>query len=282
MNFFSLWIGKSLSLYEQLSLRTFYDNDRTLVLYCNPELEVPDFVLRKPISDVIDIAKIYKINNSYASFANHFRYLAISKVESGNTWVDLDILYLRDFNINSGYVFGKENKRHVNNAVFSAPPSSELVQNLITYSGQSREAYWGATGPKLLTDLVGRLGLEMYSQPKESFYPAGPWEIDNLFLPNKKNDFSSSLQNSKTVHMYNEMIVRAGIPKNILPPRESFLGDVFSSYGFNYGSISSLDSDWIRGWSKNFTERKLATQIAQNLGPLKRQVKKIINAKISE
>ena len=276
MNFFTLWIGKSLSIYELLSLKTFYENDRILTVYCNPELELPSFVVRKPISDVIDTSKIYRINNSYASFANHFRYLAISDVESGNTWVDLDILYLRDFDASSGYIFGYEGKKTLNNAVFAAPSDSELTCQLVKQSGENKESYWGATGPRLLTKLVDKLNLDIYAEPKESFYPAGPWEIDHLFMPNKKDEFSSMIQYSKTVHMYNEMIVRAAIPKNILPPKESYLGEVFNSYGYSYKSIPSLDSDWVRGWSRNYFERKLATRFAQGLGPAKLRVKKLI------
>jgi len=277
VNFFSLWIGKSLSIYELLSLKTFYENDRILTLYCNPELELPGFVERKSISDVIDPSEIYRTNDSYASFANHFRYLAIRQIESGNTWVDLDILYLRDFNIDSGYVFGLEAKKTLNNAVFSAPSDSELLFQLIKQTGTSEERHWGETGPRLLTKLASQLNLLSHAEPKLSFYPAGPWEIDYLFLPNRKDEFVTTVQNSKTVHMYNEMIIRAGIPKNILPPRESYLGEVFSSYGFNYRLIPSLDSVWVRGWSRNYYERRLATRFAQKLGPAKQRVKKIIS-----
>jgi hypothetical protein len=279
MEFFSLWIGKSLSLYELLSLKSFYQNGKTLHLYCNPELQLPDFVKRKSISEVIDPSKVYLTNNSYASFSNYFRYLALSKIESGNTWVDLDILYLQDFGSNSGYVFGHETKKTINNAVLSAPANSDLIRELVNQSSGSHEQYWGATGPRLLTKLVGALGLQQFSEPIPSFYPVGPWGIDSLFLPTKKNDLYSIVQNSKTVHMYNELIIRAAIPKNVLPPRESFLGDYFASHGFNYKTSPSLDTDWIRGWSKNYTERKIATKLAQILGPGKNQIKKLIYKK---
>jgi len=280
MEFFSLWIGKSLSLYELLSLKSFYQNGKILYLYCNPELQLPNFVKRKSISEVIDPSEIFLANNSYASFSNYFRYLALSKIESGNTWVDLDILYLKDFESNSGYVFGYETKKTINNAVLSAPANSDLIRELVNQTLRNNiETYWGTTGPHLLTKLVGALGLEQFSEPIPSFYPVGPWGIDSLFLPTKKNDLYSIVQNSKTVHMYNELIIRAAIPKNVLPPRESFLGDYFAAYGFNYKTIPSLDNDWIRGWSKNYTERKIATKLAQIFGPGKNQIKKLIYKK---
>lgn len=276
MEFFSLWIGKSLSLYELLSLKSFYQNGKTLYLYCNPELQLPNFVKRKSISEVIDPSKIYLTNNSYASFSNLFRYLALSKIESGNTWVDLDILYLQDFGSNSGYVFGYETNKTINNAVLSAPANSDLIRELINHSKVSKEQYWGETGPRLLTKLVRTLGLEQFSEPIPSFYPIGPWGIDSLFLPVKKNELYSTVQNSKTIHMYNELIIRAAIPKNVLPPRESFLGEFFAAHGFNYKTSPSLDNDWIRGWSKNYIERKIATKLAQILGPGKNHFKKLI------
>ena len=72
-----LWIGPELSVMEQLSIASFLRNGHEYHLYVYDELSnVPRGTVIKDASEVLPPSQIfqYKQNQSYAGFANFFRY----------------------------------------------------------------------------------------------------------------------------------------------------------------------------------------------------------------
>ena len=62
---------------------------------------------------------------------------------------------------------------------------------------------------------------EIFNQ--KYFYPVNYKNIDILFNPKKCKDAIKLTKKSFTLHLYNQVINRIGIPKNILPPKKSYL-----------------------------------------------------------
>ena len=102
------------------------------------------------------------------------------------------------------------------------------------------------------------------------------WELDLLIDPEKFEIAEEFFQDSSAVHLYNELLIRAAIPKNVLPPKGSFLYHKFSRHLPQYDNLTILGSDWLRGWRRNYRERKIVNKFAQVLGPIKTPIKRIV------
>jgi hypothetical protein len=63
--------------------------------------------------------------------------------------------------------------------------------------------------------------------PKSFFYPINYFNFKYLLLPKYYNEAKKICKDSYTFHNYNEILNRFGIPKNIMPPKGSFLHKCF-------------------------------------------------------
>ena len=85
-------------------------------------------------------------------------------------------------------------------------------------SGAGQRAL-GVTGPKLLTELQPIFAPDLPIAPRQSTYAVGPDEFEKFRLPEARDEVDARTVNSTFVHLWNEMWRRAGVPKNIAPPR---------------------------------------------------------------
>jgi hypothetical protein len=102
----SLWIGNKLSVMEQLSISSFLQNGHSFHLYIYDDVEgIPNGTTIKDANKILPSSKIFKYKNhdSYAGFANLFRYKLL--LERGSYWVDTDIICLKPFQDKTEYVF---------------------------------------------------------------------------------------------------------------------------------------------------------------------------------
>lgn len=107
----SLWIGESLSVMEQLSITSFLSNGHEFHLYAYDDVKnVPEGTVLKDASEIISPDKIfkYKDHDSYAGFANLFRYTLL--LERGQWWVDTDVVCLSPLDFKQRYVFPRSIK----------------------------------------------------------------------------------------------------------------------------------------------------------------------------
>jgi hypothetical protein len=268
MRFFTLWLGEPLSLYEELCFKSFLSANQELIVYCDKPEMLPAYLTKINIRNVIDCGKIYERHNSYASFANYFRYLALNSFESEGVWVDSDVVFKNGFEKREGYVFGIESKKVVNNAVLAAPARSKLLELLISGS-TSIEGTWGSTGPMLLTKLVKDLNLLTLAETESKFYAISPWSLELLFNPKFREQSENLTSNSSLIHLYNELIIRSVVPKNCLPPKGSFMWKLFINNGFNPSTHTTLDATWLRGWQTNYLKLQSIHSLSKYLGPSK-------------
>src|SRR5687768_4377244 len=110
----SLWIGKSLSVMERLSISSFLKNGHPFHLYVYEAVKgIPEGVTIKDASDVLPTDKIFISFDSYAHFSDIFRYKLL--LEKGNYWVDTDIICMKPFTRSTDYVFASERRRQHHN-----------------------------------------------------------------------------------------------------------------------------------------------------------------------
>lgn len=213
----TLWIGSRLSTMEQLSIASFLHHgcDVHLYVYERPE-GIPNGTTVCEAGEILPQSSIftYTQNGSYAGFANFFRYKLL--LERGGWWVDTDLVCTRAFDFDVPYVFSSEAVNGVtvpNVGALKVPPRSAVMQYAWDYCRQSDAATlrWGQTGPALIRAAIDAQDLHHYVQPPHVFCPIGysAWRsmIDTAHdgaLP----------QESRAVHLWNEMWRRAGVSKD--------------------------------------------------------------------
>jgi hypothetical protein len=212
-----LWIGAELSVMERLSIASFLAHGHEYHLYVYDDVKhVPAGAQVRDAGEVLPASMIfqYKHAESYAGFANFFRYKLL--LAKGGWWADADIICLRPFSFGEEYVFGSERNEGVQVAtsgVIKTPPASEVM----AYAWQTcrakdpQQLRWGETGPRLIGDAIGRFSLEKYLQPFNVFCPLGYLEWDRVLDPGANLTFDRS---TRAVHLWNEMWRRGGADKN--------------------------------------------------------------------
>ena len=92
----SLWIGKKLTVMERLSISSFLQNGHSFHLYVYDDVSgIPDGVTIMDASKILSPGRIfkYKNHNSYAGFANLFRYKLL--LEKQGEWESLELLNMK-------------------------------------------------------------------------------------------------------------------------------------------------------------------------------------------
>ncbi|MFK7946491.1 MAG: glycosyltransferase [Saprospiraceae bacterium] len=135
----SLWIGKTLSPLELLTLHSFiyYGHEFHLYLYEELETKIPEEVVVKNANEILPASRIfrYKYNDpiskqgkgSVAGFSDIFRYKLL--YEKGGWWVDMDVTCLKPLNFSTPYVFRPNDFLPIVGNFMKCPPKSQLMYN---------------------------------------------------------------------------------------------------------------------------------------------------------
>jgi hypothetical protein len=275
MKFFTFWTGSSLSLYELSSLKSFSLQGFDVTLYTYDTCS-ESYPFKVENAEKILSQSEMKAFTRISAFANFFRYVALQNIESGSIWFDLDVLCLRRHWPEAPFLMGFERKNFVNNAVLKIPQQSPILRELINHASKGDGERFGETGPILLTRLSKKYRSHFEPQPRNSYYPIGPWEINYLIDPKFYEHMHVITQDSYAIHLYNELLVRAAIPKNLMPPRGSFLFEKFLEIDSTNAKIDCLSETWLRGWRRNFSERRMANRVGNLAGPFKYVFKQVL------
>ena len=161
-------------------------------------------------------------------------------------WFDLDIICLKNsekFNKleeNKKIIIGYETENKVNNAVLKIN-SRKITKDLLNkVKEQGYKFEWGKIGPILFNDYLNNNNLKNEILNTNYFYPINFKNIELLFNPKKTLKTLKLTNKSYTIHLYNQIINRIGIPKNILPPKNSYLYKKIIEICPEYKKIESL------------------------------------------
>jgi hypothetical protein len=226
-----LWIGKSLSLMEQLSIRSFLANDHEYHLYVFEDVEnVPMGVTLKNANEILSADRIfkYKQHDSFSAFSNFFRYKLLH--ERGGYWVDTDLVCLKPFRFSTDYVFAQEEltdeAKRIGSDVIFVPPACEFIQFCLETSEAKDpdSLQWGEIGPDLITAAVSKFDLNEYVQPYTIFNPINWWHWQDFIKDDMNTQFriKRRLKNEcHSIHLWHEMWRRNGADKDRIYPRKS-------------------------------------------------------------
>lgn len=245
-NFF--WVG-NISYYEVVSIKSFLKNGFIVNLWIYKEYFNHNNYLEglevniKDASDIVDVKYLFKFtqNNqkkNITSFSNFFRYTLIEK-EYG-WWFDLDCICLKnvskfiELSNNNKIILGREYDSHIGSSVmyvadknFSTQLLNEVNRRIIN---KNFNFFWGEIGPNMISDVVRENNLLKKMQNKDLFYAIKASDFHKLFSNKHSKEIQNLLSNSFTVHIWNEMILRNNINKNLIPPKNSYLYNLFKIY----------------------------------------------------
>jgi mannosyltransferase OCH1-like enzyme len=227
----TLWIGEELTTMEKLSMVSFLEQGHPFHLYAYNGIKgVPGNVVVKDANKIIPAEKIFKYRDrdSYAGFANLFRYKLL--LEKGGFWVDTDVVCLKPFRFVSDHVFASEYitfqktkkiMKQVTNCVIKVPAGSKIIAYCYEQAKAKNpgELKWGDTGPKLISNAV-LLQFKMLPQVLHptTFCPV-PFQLWKCFTEEIVNKvlaerINRAISGAYAIHLYNEMWRRNNIDKN--------------------------------------------------------------------
>jgi mannosyltransferase OCH1-like enzyme len=213
----ALWIGKRLSVMEQLSIASFLITGHAYHLYVYDEVEnAPEGTVLKAADEILPESMIFQYTKypSHAGFSNFFRYKLL--LEKGGWWVDTDVACLKPFNFEEPYVFASEraNGREVpTTAVIKAPPASEIMAfnwHMCSSCADPAGAVWGEHGPKLMVKAIAKFKLQPFIKGARVFCPLAYDEWEKLLCSENARSVD---ENTHGIHLWNEMWRRNGRDK---------------------------------------------------------------------
>jgi hypothetical protein len=233
-NFF--WHGQPFSLYEKACVSSFLKCGFDVNVWVFDFLDVPNGANLKNASEFFKISEINNftqdnVKGSLAAFSDAIRYHILNQY--GGWWFDTDCFCLKnekDFELlskNKRIIAGWEDDKNINGAVLSFPDKSIAKESLELFEDickkQNYIFNWGDIGPKLITSLVDITNTHRDILSTDYFYPIHYKETLTFFEPSLTNDISKKVENSFVVHLWNEIIRKNKINKNIMPEKNSFL-----------------------------------------------------------
>jgi len=231
-NFF--WEGSELGPVETGCVASFVQHGFKVCVYSYRNLKLPtgvtlyDATEIMPKSDLSIYCQAGQKGN-LAAFSDAFRYrLLDSKV---GWWFDADMLCLDDCSRfesllrtkRLGFCAGREDRTHINGAALFLSDRDIAGALLDDLNACGLTFDWGEIGPKLLTRVIRRLGLQESIEPPQTFYPIHYRDFEKLYDPAQREWCEENIIGSLALHLWNEIRSRLIIPSSVLPPNGSFL-----------------------------------------------------------
>lgn len=200
---------------------------------------------------------------SLAGFSNHFRMQMI--LETGELWLDTDILSTGKILDDPGLVVGREDKHTINGAVLGARDGHPLIHELsksIKRLGRGKYLF-GDLGPALITRQVSAMGLEGLVYSRKFFYEIGAIESWKLFSAHCRDEVEHRLSEGFFVHLWNETMSTVGFdPTTSTPQRGSFLHALDPKFWDQTG-LGELNRVDLNSWERRLNSSARRNSIAR-------------------
>ncbi|MBO7482002.1 MAG: hypothetical protein J6T63_07840 [Bacteroidales bacterium] len=215
----AMWIGKSLSACELLTIKSFLNNGHKFVLWAYDDIvtPLPAGTVLRDATEIIPRDKVfsYKYSNqfghgkgSFAGFSDIFRYKLLYL--HGGWWVDMDVTCLKPLAFSDDYVFRSHHDLPLVGNVMKCPKGSHLMEkcyNDAVSKVNENNRDWHLP-IQILVDNVASMGLsgcvKSFSN-KDSWNDVRKMLYKNVIVP---NDWS-------IIHWVNEEWRRNGINRKV-------------------------------------------------------------------
>lgn len=229
-----LWIGSRLSPLERACIVSFMQRGHGFDLYTYEPVEgVPEGCRIVTAESIVPRERVFvqaagEGQGSVAGFSDLFRYELL--LRQGGWWVDLDVFCLSAALPEEEVVIARQGPMVVNGAVLKFPPGHPLIAAARTACDtKASECAWGEIGPDLLTRLVREMDLQSAVLPPQTFYPIDWPHYWAVLDPRRSADVLQRMHGASCLHLWNEMLRRIQIDKDVLPPPGSVLRQLYEA-----------------------------------------------------
>jgi len=234
---FSFHEGPPLNLWEKCSLQSFADFGHELTLFSYSQLDVPSGVRLAPAADIIPEQKLFDFitlaPDQFSQFSDWFRYELLYK--HGNWWVDTDVVCSTPSLPDDDIVVGKAVRDWLNNGVIKFPARHPLLAEAVNYCN----AHWREVGPShrsllgpiLLTELDDKYNIRAWAKELTHFSPLSGRRVWRFSDPVARDEVASAAAKCPVIHWWQWRFRAAELPRDVLPPKGSFLADLFLRHG---------------------------------------------------
>jgi hypothetical protein len=208
---------------ERLCISSFLKHGHSFHLYVYQETAgVPPGTVVLDGNGILPASRIftYKEHNTYAGFANFFRYKLL--LEKGGWFVDADTICIKPFDFADEYVFSSEGingRQLVNVGAVRAPVGSAIMRHAWEACERlnTSELKWSQCGPSLMGAAVESFSLGRYVKPWNVFCPVHFSVWEKMLDPDVSWDFD---EDTHAIHLWNELWRRFDQDKNASYPTE--------------------------------------------------------------
>jgi hypothetical protein len=272
----TMWHGNPLSIWEELSIRSFLRFGYEVELYAYEDLAVTDGVSLRDAREVLPESMCFAYSSglaagSFAAFSNIFRFKLL--YEKGGIWSDLDVLCLRPINCFpidfAGYEFGLS----VNQALLGFSPGHPVARSVYhDLERIGRSLFLGQASEVLSKNIEIHQGkCELLTS--QAIYPIHWSSAWRLVDPDSCSLIEKKVADSFCLHWYNGVLNQGlGISKNALPPHGSYIHkkalEIFADDKFQIISEEEVrrllsaykDSDAFRQNSNMYKDHEISYQ----------------------
>lgn len=232
----TFWHGGPLPALDLACLRSFVAAGYDVRIYSYHAMDdVPGEIQIADAREVADERFLHAFivdgKPSISHFSDLFRYRLF--LTTGSIWIDTDLVCLPGKRLpEQAFLFGQQAPYSLNGAIMRIPPDDPRLPLLVdrTEKLARKPIPWGATGPDLVTSVFGR-EIVTSAPPPSVFYPVHWDKWFMPFLPSRRAQCEALCGDAITLHLWNNIVERAGYWKELAPPEGSFLHAKFGELG---------------------------------------------------
>ena len=245
------WHGGPLTLYEAACLRSFVKAGAAVRLFSfDDTLHVPAGVELRDARLYAEVSETQRFQQghhdvSLAAFSDMFRYRLLA--DAPGWWFDTDVMCLQPVDAfaplvakSPGLILGEESPGQVNGAVMHVSDCAIARSLLRSAESFGHHFAWGSIGPRLLGRYCRENRQRVLLQSSDVFYPVPGAQALSPFDPAARQSCDVATRGALTTHLWNGLIERLLIPKDVLPPYGSWLHEQFMNLGVDVERGASL------------------------------------------
>lgn len=258
----TFWSGARMPALDQACLSSFASDGHDIVVYSFEEFDgLPPGIARRDAREITQVsdlgAFLYKGVPNTSHFTDYFRYKMFQHTDS--TWIDTDLVALRDWPAaETDTLLARETEVGLCGAIMRLDPKAPYFPRLLeqTERLKNTDLVWGATGPRLLTKLIGRETVVRNSYPPSKFFPIHFDAFWKPFLPEMRQECEQLCSEAYTLHLWNNIVVNLGYWKELAPPKDSYLWSIFASKNLLHLFRDEYPADVMKRMVTNWHYRK--------------------------
>ncbi len=267
LSFASFWAGQGMSALDKACLLSFVSGGYSVVLYSFEQIEgLPDGIAVRDAREIAPFesrdAFLYQGKPNLPHFSDYFRYQLMAR--SPHVWIDTDLLMLRPLDFGPvTSLFAKETEKSICNAILRIASDDPALKEVIARTERLMHAnlVWGATGPRLLNQVLGATAVLKQAHPPNRFFPIHYDDFWKPFLPECARECADACRDAYTLHLWNNIVVRMGVWKELAPPEGSFLWTCLRERGLLHLFRDTYPAEVMRHMVTNWKFRKNGADI---------------------